>query len=150
MIKPYPLTLNLKQKKVLVVGAGRVALRIIQGLLGTEAIITVIAPKVMPEIAELPNLNILERVFEKTDTQQAHIIFAATDDPEVNEEVGKTVEQWQWFHDTSFAEASNLYIPEVIQADDLVISVTTESLDVTHAKQVKEQIVEFLQNTKTI
>ncbi len=147
MIKHYPLTLNLQQKKVLVVGAGRVALRVIQGLLGTGAMITVVAPKIMPEIVELPDINIVERPFENTDTQQAHIVFAATDDPEVNEEVGKTVEQWQWFHDTSFAEASNLYIPEVIHTDDLVISVSTESLDATHAKQVKEQIIEFLQNT---
>ncbi len=150
MIKQYPLTLNLKQKKVLVVGAGRVALRIIQGLLGTGALVTIVAPKVMPEIVGLSDINIIERTFEKTDTQQAHIIFAATDDPEVNEEVGKTVEQWQWFHDTSFPEASNVYIPEVIRVDDLVISVTTESLDTTHAKQVKEEILQSLHNTKTI
>ena len=147
MIKHYPLTLNLQQKKVLVVGAGRVALRVIQGLLGTGAMITVVAPKIMSDIAKLSDINIVERPLEKTDTQQAHIIFAATDDSEVNEEVGKSVEQWQWFHDTSFAEASNLYIPEVIHTDDLVISVSTESLDATHAKQVKEQIIEFLQNT---
>ena len=145
MIKQYPLTLNLKQKKVLVVGAGRVALRIIQGLLGTGALVTVVAPKVMPEIAGLSDINVVERAFEKTDTQQAHIVFAATDDPEVNEEVGKAVEQWQWFHDTSFAESSSFDLPVVTQVDDLVVSIISETRDTFKERFFKEKITEFLQ-----
>ncbi len=146
MSKLYPLTLNLKNKKVLVVGAGRVALRIIQELIGTGAMITIVAPKVMPEIAQLDDINIIERPFEAMDTQEAHIVFAATDDPEVNEAVGQTVAQWQWFHDTSFPEACSFYPPEVVRVDDLVISVSTESLDPVLAKHTKEKIAEFLRN----
>ena len=143
-MKLYPLTLKLAGKKVLVVGAGRVALRKVQGLIGTGAQITVIAPKVLPEIASLEGVNIIERSFEPADTQDAHIIYAATDDPEVNDEVGKQIQDWQWFDDTAFPEASNFFTPAVVRENGLIVSVATETLDPSRAKLFKQKIAEFL------
>ena len=147
MTKLYPLTLKLVGKNVLVVGAGRVALRKIQGLLGTGAQITVVAPKVLPEIDALAEVTVIERLFEGTDTEDAHIVYAATDDPEVNDEVGRHIQHWQWFNDTAFPEASSFFTPAIVRENGLIVSVATETLDPTRAKLFKEKIADFLQKS---
>ena len=148
MTKLYPLTLKLTGKNVLVVGAGRVALRKIQGLLGTGAQITVVAPKVLPEIAALEEVTVIERLFEGTDTQDAHIVYAATDDPEVNDEVGRHIQHWQWFNDTAASKNSNFFTPAVVRNNGLIVSIATDARNPTQAKLFKQKITEFLLRSK--
>src|SRR5215831_19133179 len=53
-LKHYPIFLHLKDRSVLVVGAGKVALRKTKGLLEAGARVTVVAPDVEPEFEDLP------------------------------------------------------------------------------------------------
>lgn len=144
MTKLYPLTLNLTNKRVLVVGAGRVALRKLQGLVDTGAQITVVSPEVLPEILALPNLEIIKRPFQASDTQHAHIIYAATNDQQVNNAVARTIQHWQWFDDTAVAANSNFHTPAVIREKGLVVAISTEQRNPSLAKQIKQKITEFL------
>ncbi|UYZ82666.1 hypothetical protein MTZ49_08555 [Entomomonas sp. E2T0] len=144
MTKLYPLTLKLVNKKVLVVGAGKVALRKLQGLLGTGAEITVVSPEVLPEIKTLPDIQIIQRPFQANDTKGMHIIYAATDKQQVNDEVGRYIEHWQWFDDTALPEASNFFTPAVIREKGLIVSISTEARDPTRAKLIKQKITDFL------
>lgn len=144
MTKLYPLTLNLTNKKVLVVGAGRVALRKLQGLVDTGAQITVVSPEVLPEILALPNLEIIKRPFQASDTQHAHIIYAATNDQQVNNAVAQTIQHWQWFDDTAAAANSNFHTPAVIREKGLIVAIATEQRNPSLAKQIKQKITEFL------
>src|SRR5215467_4717610 len=50
----YPIFLDLKDRSVLVVGAGKVALRKTLGLIEAGARVTVVAPDVEPEFEDLP------------------------------------------------------------------------------------------------
>lgn len=144
MTKLYPLTLKLANKRVLVVGAGRVALRKLQGLVGTGAQITVVSPEVLPEIVALPELKITQRPFQPADTKDAHIIYAATDNQLVNNEVAQYVEDWQWFDDTAFPDASNFFTPAVVRVDGLVVSISTEARNPSRAKLIKQKITDLL------
>lgn len=148
MTKLYPLTLKLENKKVLVVGAGKVALRKLQGLMGTGAEITVVSPKVLPEIAALPEIKIIQRAFEPADTQGMHIVYAATDSFEVNKEVGQYIEHWQWFNDTAASENSNFFTPAIIRDDGLIVSIATDARNPSQAKLFKQKITEFLLRSK--
>ena len=58
----FPINLNLVGRKVLVIGAGRIATRKAQQLVPCGADITVIAPHVVPEMRDLP-VTILEREY---------------------------------------------------------------------------------------
>ena len=53
MSRYFPLFVDLEQKKIVVVGAGRIAERRIQTLLSFEAQITVIAPEASVKIRKL-------------------------------------------------------------------------------------------------
>lgn len=82
----YPIFLELAAKPVLVVGAGKVALRKAKGLIEAGAAVTVVAPRVEPEFARLA-VTVRLRRFRSADLRGAVLAFAATDDRRVNHAV---------------------------------------------------------------
>jgi len=83
----YPIFLNLKNREVLVVGAGKVGLRKVRGLLEAGAQVIVVAPVFDPEFEALP-VRIVRRRFRDSDLAAVALVFAATDSREVNRRVG--------------------------------------------------------------
>jgi len=86
-LKHYPIFLDLKDRPVLVVGAGKVALRKTRGLLEAGARVTVVAPEWEPDFEALP-VRMVRRPFRATDLAGAMLVFAATDDRLTNHRVG--------------------------------------------------------------
>jgi len=82
----YPIFLDLREKPVLVVGAGAVALRKTRGLLEAGARVTVVAPRWRPEFESLP-VRLAPRRFRSSDLRGACLVFTATDDRRVNRRV---------------------------------------------------------------
>jgi siroheme synthase-like protein len=82
----YPIFLDLKDRRVLVVGAGRVALRKTLGLLEAGARVTVVAPEHLPEFERL-RVRLVERAFRESDLAGAALVFAATDDRRTNHRI---------------------------------------------------------------
>src|ERR1035438_6583048 len=75
-LKHYPVFLDLKDRPVLVVGAGKVALRKTRGLVEAGARITVVAPECEPEFEDLP-VRLGRRGFRASDMANALLVFAA-------------------------------------------------------------------------
>lgn len=147
----YPLALQLQDKKVLIVGAGKVAHRKLQGLLNTGASITIISPEILPEISAHSKLNqstitIVTRVFKPSDTKGFHIIYAATNNPSVNQSVVNSTEESQWVNDTANSNNSNFSTPAIIRDKGLVISLSTIEKNPTRAKQLKSVLAEYITN----
>jgi siroheme synthase-like protein len=86
-LKLYPIFLQLKDRPVLVVGAGKVALRKTRGLLEAGAKVTVVAPDSEPEFQELP-VRLIPRRFRASDLTGMMLVFAATDDRLTNHRIG--------------------------------------------------------------
>ena len=59
-MRPYPLMMNLQNKRVIVIGGGRVAFRKTTGLLDSGALVVVISPKLIPEMERLRNQEKIE------------------------------------------------------------------------------------------
>lgn len=77
----YPLFLDLAERKVLVVGAGAVALRKTRSLLESSARVRVVAPAVCHELRALAaagHVTLVEREFRPQDAEGAVLVFAAT------------------------------------------------------------------------
>jgi precorrin-2 dehydrogenase / sirohydrochlorin ferrochelatase len=86
----YMACLSLERRRVLVVGAGRIALEKIAGLLACDANVHVVALQVEPDVAELESfgrISIDRRAFEVSDVEGAFLVIAATDDMDVNTQV---------------------------------------------------------------
>jgi len=86
-LKHYPIFLALRDRPVLVVGAGRVALRKTKGLLEAGARVTVVAPECDAEFEALP-VRLVRRHFRTSDLAGCVLAFAATSDRLTNHRIG--------------------------------------------------------------
>jgi uroporphyrin-III C-methyltransferase/precorrin-2 dehydrogenase/sirohydrochlorin ferrochelatase len=89
----YPLLLDLGGRRAVVVGGGAVALRRTRGLLAAGASVAVIAPAVLPELAELSRVAVSLRGYGDGDLDGAWVVHACTDDPAVNAAVAAEAER---------------------------------------------------------
>ena len=86
----FPIYIDLSGKKCLVVGGGKVAERKIKNILGFSPLLTVIAPVVTKKIsglAETKKIKWLSRKFRKGDISDCFLVFAATNDETLNQDI---------------------------------------------------------------
>ncbi|MCJ7754266.1 MAG: uroporphyrinogen-III C-methyltransferase, partial [Thermoanaerobaculales bacterium] len=92
----YPVSLDVRGRRCLVVGGGGVALRKIQGLVEEGARVTVVAPMVVEPVAmmaEKGEIELERRAYQGDATDNWSLIIAATDDREVNRRVFEEAEE---------------------------------------------------------
>ena len=87
----YMACLDLTGRSVLVVGAGRVALEKVEGLLAAGADVTVVAPQVVPEL-ELLDVALVRRGYRTDDLDGRFLVVAATSTTSVNRRVFRDAE----------------------------------------------------------
>ncbi len=124
----YPIELDVAGRRVVVVGGGRVAMRRARRLLDAGALVTVIAPEVRAEFAELgaSSLTVLRRPYLDGDLDGAWLVHAATDDPDVNEAVATTAEQRRiWCVRADAGQGSAARMPAVARHGDVTVAVTS-------------------------
>ncbi|HUB40223.1 MAG TPA: uroporphyrinogen-III C-methyltransferase [Streptosporangiaceae bacterium] len=120
----YPLMLSLAGRRVVVVGGGRVALRRVCGLLDAGANVIVVAPAVLPELAELP-VTVLPRPYREGDLAAAWLGHAATSDPAVNARVAAEAERNRiWCVRADDAAVSAAWTPAVTRHGEVTVAVT--------------------------
>lgn len=88
----FPMFVDIKKKKCLIVGGGTVALRKVQVLLDFGADVVVVALEVFPKIKEYP-VTVYQRNFEKEDLQGCELVVAATDDAGLNHEIAEAAQK---------------------------------------------------------
>ncbi|MBZ5748668.1 precorrin-2 dehydrogenase/sirohydrochlorin ferrochelatase family protein [Metabacillus rhizolycopersici] len=138
-----PLHFKVKDKNVLVVGGGKIALRRLRLFLEEGARITVISPDVVPEIAELSKadkLNWQAKKVELADLKDALFIIAATNDSAVNEWIAENASENQLVNVASNANKGNVIVPKSVKKGRLTLSVSTNGASPTLAKQICEQL----------
>lgn len=150
-MKYYPVGLNIRNKDVLVVGAGRVAERKVRQLRSFGANVSVVAPRVSRYIAWLSKdgaVKLSKRMYRPSDIDGARLVIAATSDPKTNEKVSVDARKRNIFVNVVDRSALCDYIsPAVIRKKGLVISVSTEGKSPELSKRfkdfLKEKIDEF-------
>ncbi len=86
----FPVFLNVRRKKCVVVGGGQVAFRKVRMLLDCGASVTVISPVLRRDLTELANrksIQVIRRSYKLGDLKGALIVVAATDVKKVNRKV---------------------------------------------------------------
>jgi precorrin-2 dehydrogenase / sirohydrochlorin ferrochelatase len=139
----YPIMLRLEGKKAVVVGGGKVAERKVTGLLGTGSHITVISPNVTDELKRLASCGMigwLEKSFSKEDIEGAFLIFAATNDTELNQFIKMAASDQQLVTVADDPEGSDFHVPSHFQRGRLSIAVSTGGASPILARQIREQL----------
>jgi siroheme synthase-like protein len=140
----YPIFLNLKDRPVLVVGAGRVALRKTRGLLEAGARITVVAPESEPEFGELP-VAMVRRSFRASDLADIVLVFAATSDRLTNHRIAIAAKGKGIFANIAdSAEECDFVVPARIQRDQLQIAVSTGGKDPRLSAELRRKLEKLL------
>jgi siroheme synthase-like protein len=133
-------------RRVVVVGAGRIAARKIEPLLELGANVTVIAPGVGEQVrawADDGRLELLERPFGPGDLVDAWLAFTATDDPTVNEAVAAEADAERvWVNSADDPVNCSFTLMSVIRRADLVVAVGTGGRSPALAAQVRRQLAE--------
>jgi precorrin-2 dehydrogenase/sirohydrochlorin ferrochelatase len=130
----YPVLLRLEGEPVLVVGGGTVGERKVRGLLGVGAVVTLIAPGVVPALRDAAHegaLTWLERSYDADHAASVRagsyrFVIAATDDPAVNRQVVDDASgAGTWANDASAPDGGPASLPAVHRDGPVTVSVAT-------------------------
>jgi len=141
----YPINLNLHGRKVVVIGGGRIAERKITGLIEAMAAVTVVSPKLTPELmmyAEEGKLIWKEKDFTAEDIHDAFLVIAATNQPEINFAIKKAAAPHQLVSLVDNPEESDFILPAVVNQGKLSITVSTSGASPILAKKIKQEIAD--------
>jgi siroheme synthase-like protein len=125
----WPVNLLVRDRLVVVVGAGRIAARKIEPLLELGAQVTVVAPEVGSEIRawhEAGRLELLERAFRPGDLEGAWLAVTATSDRGVNEAVKQAGDERRIFVNAADDPANcSFTLMSVVRQNDIVVAIGT-------------------------
>jgi len=116
-------------RRVVVVGAGRIAARKVDPLLDLGADVVVVAPQAGDEVvawADQGRLALIARAFEPADLDGAWLAVAATDDPAVNAAVYEAGEARRvWVNSADDPDRCSFTLMSVVRRADLVVAIST-------------------------
>jgi precorrin-2 dehydrogenase/sirohydrochlorin ferrochelatase len=140
----YLVNLDVRDRLVLVVGAGAVAARKIAALVLAKARVTVIAPTVSEAVHALERdgqIRVERRPYASGDTRGAFVVISATDDDEVNRQVADEARACDALVNVVDRPALCTFtVPAVVRRGDLTLAVATEGRCPSLARAVREQL----------
>ena len=146
MTPKYPLFLDLRDKEVVVIGAGKVAERKIATLLEYGANIMVIAPTATETIEswnESGEILWVKRSYNPGDLTGAFLVVCAVGVPSVNENVfNEATANNALINVVDVPRMCNFIVPSVVRRGPLQIAISTSGAAPTVAKQIRCELEE--------
>ncbi len=140
----FPLFADLRNRPVLVVGGGVVALRKIAALRSAGALVRVGSPELHEELktlAEKTEIHYLPGKFEASWLNDVWLVVAATDDVEVNQQIAAAAEARRLFVNVvDDAELSSYQVPSVIERGPLQIAISSAGAAPMLARHIREKL----------
>jgi siroheme synthase-like protein len=138
--------LNLTDRPCLVVGAGPIGLEKVEGLLASNAAVTVVAPRAIEEIAELAgegSLRLERREYRSEDLEGKLLVFAATSDTDLNVRVFRDADARSMLVNVvDVPPLCNFIMPAVVRTGAIAIAISTSGASPALAKRLKREIAE--------
>ena len=153
--KPYfPLFFNLEKKDILFVGAGSIGLRRIEALMPFVQRLSVITKETSENLKVLqqehPGIQVSEKCFEETDLEGRDIVFACTDDRELNGKIAAICKtRGILVNNCSKKEDCDFYFPGILRKEGVVVGVTASGENHGKAKAIREKFQDVLDEMLT-
>jgi precorrin-2 dehydrogenase / sirohydrochlorin ferrochelatase len=142
----YMACLKLKGRRCLVVGGGDVALEKVDGLLLCDGDVHVVAPEIIPELAEYAaegSITWERRTFVDGDLEGAFLAIAATNDTDVNISVSEGAERRAMLVNVvDVPPLCNFILPAIVRSGPLAIAISTAGASPALAKRMKREIAD--------
>lgn len=143
----YPVHLDLRDRPVLVVGAGVVAARKIERLVPTGAAVTVVAPAAVPQVAERDDVQWHRRAYQQGEVKDYRLAFTCTGVPEVDAQVFSDGEaSGVWVNSADDIDNCSFILPAVARRGPLSVAVSTEGTSPALASWLRSRFQRELDN----
>jgi uroporphyrin-III C-methyltransferase/precorrin-2 dehydrogenase/sirohydrochlorin ferrochelatase len=123
----YPVMLDLRGRRCLLVGAGRIAHRKLLSLLSEDAQVTVVAPTASEPIARLAAdglVTLHRRAFIEGDVDGCRLVLAATNDRTVDAHVAEVARRRGiWVNVADVPELCDFHLPSRVRRGDLQLAI---------------------------
>ena len=140
----YAISLNIYQKKCVVVGGGEVALRKVAALLERGATVQAIAPTLcsgLSLLADSKAISVLRRNYKRGDLKDAYIAIAATTETETNKKVAMEARHWGILVNVvDDPEQSDFIVPACLHRGDLTIAISTAGKSPALARKIRTRL----------
>jgi len=149
-----PVNLLLSERRCLVVGAGKVALRKTKHLLDADAEVRVVAPERTAGFASLienGSIEYINRGFTQEDVERTAVVFACTNDRSINRQVLRACRDrnilcccvdGNW-------HASDFTTPATTRFHNLTVTVSTGGQSCRQAQLVKNSLARHIESIET-
>ena len=140
----YVIFLELKGRRVVVIGGGTVAVRKAQTLLDSGARLIVVAEnidKLMTALCKNKNAELIRSRYEKTYLTGAVLAIAATNDHELNKQIYKDCQALEILCNVvDEPELCDFFVPAVVKRGDLQIAVGTDGKCPAYAGHIRKML----------
>jgi precorrin-2 dehydrogenase / sirohydrochlorin ferrochelatase len=143
-MKYYPVNLDIRGRKCLVVGGGDVGTRKVIMLVKCGAKVTVVSPVISSKLMDLSAKGIIQiklREYCSSDVNDMFLIIGATSDEKVNLRISKDAEQKNLLCNIAdVPKACNFILPAIVTRGDLIIAISTSGNSPAFAKKLRENL----------
>lgn len=143
----YPVFLNVRGKRCVVVGGGEVALRKAKALLERGALVKVVSPTLCPELKRLAKIKIistLSKAYEPDDLKGAFMVIAVTDESNTNKEIADEARRQKILVNVvDNAEQSDFIASSCLHRGNLSIAVSTAGKSPALARKVRSRLEQY-------
>lgn len=140
----YPIFIDLRGQRCAVVGGGRVGERQVRSLLRVGAAVHVISPDLTPRLALLAakkKVRITPRAYQKGDLDRPLLVFAATNDPNIQAQVREDAESaGALVTSVGSRERSTFLVPASFSQGDLQVAISTSGASPALARRLRRQL----------
>ena len=143
-MKYYPVFLDIRDKKCVVVGGGEVAARKAERLLDCGAKVLVISPELTPALAELKEKNLISHIASEYSgalIDGASLIIGATDNENINARISQDARvKGIPVNIVDDPQKCDFILPSLIQRGDLAIAIGTGGKSPALARHLREDL----------
>ena len=143
----YPIFLEMKDRRCVVIGGGAVAERKVEGLVAVGANVTVIAPGITDGLKELLKQGAIRHVareYQAGDRAGYDLVFVATDNSEINAAVSNEARSLRiWVNSADDPDHCDFILPAVIRRGDLAVAVSTDGMSPAVTRVIREELDQY-------
>jgi len=140
----YPIMLDIRNRRALVLGGERIAAEKANALLGCGANVTVQWSDFCPELlamAERDEVSLVYKTYESGDLARAFVVVATISEPDMIKQVWEeTQKRNQLLNVVDVPAYCNYIVPSILRRGQLTVAVSTEGASPSLAKRIRQQL----------
>ncbi|SFJ94620.1 precorrin-2 dehydrogenase / sirohydrochlorin ferrochelatase [Halobacillus dabanensis] len=138
-----PMMVDVRERKAMIIGGGRVAFKRAKLLKDHGAYVTIISPHIIEELDQLLRcfqITWKNKKFEPADLSGAFIVVVATNDHKENERIAAAASEVPLLNRADGGDGGNLHFPGIVSRGKLTMAISTGGASPMLASRIKKRL----------